>query len=410
MLAYGPFVGELTALVRASAEEPGRIDVGPMLDGRAAADLRRLVSLADRRSIGAFFTPEPLAERLAEPFEDEVGACVVVDPACGAGDLLLASARRLLRRAPVAVQTFVGVDVVPEFVAASELRLNLLVQSLSRAGHPVPARKQLICMDGRASPALGEATHIVLNPPFTMVHAPSGCEWSSGVVNAAAPFLLDCIDGAQPGTRVRAILPDVLRSGTRYRRWRARVGAVAEVVAVEAVGRFDRWTDVDVFLLDVVVGSATPGSADWAEAASGQTVADHFSVSVGPVVHNRDPLRGAWRPYLTSKRFPSWSTIDRVAANRRFLGRLVEGPFVVIPRTSRPSEPHRARGAVVSDPRPVAVDNHLIIVRPLDGGRATCDALLPVLRHPATSEWLNDRIRCRHLTTGSVGGIPWSQL
>jgi len=62
---------------------------------------------------------------------------------------------------------------------------------------------------------------------------------------------------------------------------------------------------------------------------------------------------------------------------------------------------------VVCDIRPVAVDNHLIVVSPHDGSRATCDSLLPVLRHPDTSEWLNDRIRCRHLTTGSVGGIPW---
>lgn len=412
MLEYAPFVRELSCLLQAPSSGDVISGIDAVLDGRAAADLRRLVPVASRRSVGAFFTPEHLARRLAEPLEDARGRCVVVDPACGAGDLLLAAARRLYDSTPTSLR-LVGVDIVPEFVAASELRVDLLLRSTRDSGRALHAERQFICADGRTSSALATATHIVVNPPFIMAAAPEGCQWSSGRVNAAAPFLLDCIAGAAPATRLRAILPEVLRSGSRYRSWRERVSAVADVRSIESVGQFDKWTDVDVFLLDAVVGPDNDRSVGWTGAvgrtSTSRSVADHFTVGVGSVVHYRDPLRGPWRPYLTSKSFPAWTTIRRVVPNRRFQGRVVDGPFVVVPRTSRPSEAHRARGALVLDHRPVAIDNHLLVLTPRDGKRSTCEKLLVVLRSATTSTFLNDRIRCRHLTVDAVEAIPWSQ-
>lgn len=52
-----------------------------------------------------------------------------------------------------------------------------------------------------------------------------------------------CLDG----TKVCALLPDVLRSGTRYQKWREWVIKNSFIEKVEIVGRFDKYADVDVF-------------------------------------------------------------------------------------------------------------------------------------------------------------------
>lgn len=55
----------------------------------------------------------------------------------------------------------------------------------------------------------------------------------------------------------------------------------------------------------------------------------------------------------------------------------------------------------------VAVENHLVVLRPLDGSQAACEQLLGVLDSEATSQWLDRRIRCRHLTVGALQTVPW---
>ena len=37
------------------------------------------------------------------------------------------------------------------------------------------------------------------------------------------------------------------------------------------------------------------------------------------------------------------------------------------------------------------------------------ELVLEVLKRDATSKWMNERIRCRHLTVGSVGDLPWPE-
>src|SRR5436190_23643439 len=59
------------------------------LNGEASAVVRRVVSLAMRRSLGAFFTSSSLARSLVAPHSDAIrNGARVLDPACGAGDLL----------------------------------------------------------------------------------------------------------------------------------------------------------------------------------------------------------------------------------------------------------------------------------------------------------------------------------
>lgn len=378
-----------------------------LLDGQAGAELRRLVPLGDRRRMGAFFTPHDMADRLAEPLRGARGEVVVADTSCGAGDLLLAAVRALaapIRREDVTAR-LVGVDIVPQFAQVAEWRVELLCRTTG-----IEPRVRIRCGDGTHAAETAQASHLLLNPPFTPVESSPDCEWAGGSVNGAADFLARSVVRLQEGSLVSAVLPDVLRSGTRYRQWRSFIGRYLDIGDLATIGRFDRWADVDVFMLSGVRRPCPDAAApeSWLTQTAEQEVGDHFRVSVGPVVNFRAPHRGAWHPYLTAKGFPTWGTVTTIGNERRFTGRLHRSPFVVIPRTSRPEEPARARGAIVTVDRPVAVDNHLLVLSPRSGGLDECRRLLGVLRAERSNTWLNQAIRCRHLTVGAVASLPWA--
>lgn len=54
------------------------------------------------------------------------------------------------------------------------------------------------------------------------------------------------------------------------------------------------------------------------------------------------------------------------------------------------------------------VENHLIIIQPIDGQLQTCRKLLKKLKSNSVQEWINQRIRCRHLTVPAIRDIPVS--
>jgi hypothetical protein len=82
-------------------------------------------------------------------------------------------------------------------------------------------------------------------------------------------------------------------------------------------------------------------------------------------------------------------------------------PFVAIRRTSRPGDRHRAIGTLITALQPVAVENHLIALRPKDGTVKACRELLYSLKDDRTTHWLDERIRCRHLTVAALNELPW---
>ena len=389
------------------------IDMGPgsalsdVLNGQAGTEIRRLVPLHHQRRLGAFFTSHELADELADPLRSARGRVTVADPCCGAGDLLLAATRALQGpvRHGVASASFVGIDLVHQFAQVARMRLALLVRTL---GLDVSAH--FTAGDGMVAPNIGDATHVLLNPPFTAVPSHERCEWAQGNVNGAAHFLARVVVRFGPGTEVSAILPDVLRSGTRYRKWREFMAEHLDFDTPEPKGRFDKWTDIDVLVLRGRTRRTRQRvrQSPWVPRATGPTVGGRFDVSVGPLVDYRSPLEGPLVPYLVAKDFPTWGEIARVERTRRFSGRLHTGPLVVIPRTSRPGDPHRARAAVVTDPRGIAVENHLLVARPRRGGLAECERLLRRLQSQEVNDWLDRAIRCRHLTVGAMASIPWA--
>ena len=154
-----------------------------------------------------------------------------------------------------------GRDIDPAFVRLTKARLVLL--AVARGAAVIgPARAPILAEvlpgiqvgDGldllRRNPP---AAHIVMNPPFTYRVAPPATTWASGRTSHAAIFLAAAVEGALPGTRLTAILPDVIRTGSRYERLRSHVESLLHVSSIEPYGRFDRWTDIDVFVLSGVV-------------------------------------------------------------------------------------------------------------------------------------------------------------
>lgn len=395
------------------------------LDGGPSRELRAAVQRADLREQGAFFTSPELGRRAAlafgPPTADE---SVYFDPACGTGDLLLAAAGRL-PRAPTVAETLAlwggrlaGCDLSPVFVRAASARLALLAMrrcgareriAPEAAGGLLPAvtvGDALRCPERYAT-----ADRIMMNPPFRAIRAPNGCVWSAGRINSAALFTETAILNSRDGTRITAILPDVLRSGSRYRRWRCMIGGNAVVDEITAYGAFDRHADVDVFLLRLTVakGKEVPTAEEWAgiDRACSDTVAGHFTVRVGAVVPHRHGETGPEYPYLHARSLPPWQTVTKITKTRRFAGTVFAPPFVAVRRTSGPRDRHRAVATIVLGRRAVAVENHVIVCLPDDGTIERCRALLARLRSGNTDGWLNRRIRCRHLTTSAVAEIPW---
>lgn len=414
-----------TNLLKATNLAPYSERIAAALDGGTSEALRRIVPILERRNRGAYFTSSRLAKQGGDffdrPFPDDA---VFLDIACGAGDLLIAIAHLLpvdkdLGRTLIDWgRRLAGFDVEPEFIRATKARLVLtaIARGAKIGDTAIPAGDELFPLihegDGLTKVnAIKQATHIFINPPFLRVIAPNNCRWATSKVSAAAIFIDACVSNATPGTQIVAILPDVLRSGTNYRRWREHIALKATVDKAILVGKFDDWTDVDVFILRLSVVSEhipVPEQEWWGNIPThASTLGNLFDVQVGRVVPHRDPEVGALYPYIYPRILTPWQVVRSFTHRRRFSGPTFRPPFVAVRRTSRPGHEFRAVGTVVSGREDIAVENHLLVLTPRDGMVRTCRQLLDVLRHPQTNIWLNERICCRHLTVQSVRDIPW---
>ena len=61
---------------------------------------------------------------------------------------------------------------------------------------------------------------------------------------------------------------------------------------------------------------------------------------------------------------------------------------------------------IINTHQPSYVDNHLIILKPKSGLLRDCKTALQILKDQRTDDWLNESIRCRHLTVKIVKQIP----
>lgn len=394
------------------------------LNGGPAVELEKTDSRDDRRSAGAFFTPSIEASRLIARFPPSNRTFAYIDPSCGAGDLLLAAAHTLPIRHTLEAtlqlwsKLLAGFDLDARFVSATKARLILLARS--RLDHawdtPLSTHSELfphiVVADGLHDelPPIAHSIRMLMNPPFTRMAAPDDCSWSSGHVSAAAVFIDHWTQILPKGSQIVAILPDALRSGSRYERWRHVIEAQTKLLSLESRMRFSPSIDIDVFSLAVTVVSSDRETSYpwWPHPTGSTTVRDLFDVRVGTVVPHRHDMTGPLRRYATTQSLPIGREVATISSVRRFAGTVFEGPFLTVRRTSRPGG-RRCAVTLVSTTDPIAVENHLVVLLPKDRTVATCRTTMKRITQDTTDRWLDSRIRCRHLTVSAVESIPLDQ-
>ena len=403
--------------------------VSTCMNGGPDAELRRVADIETRRASGAFFTGRSLARKLVSSLNyGSSDHPMYFDPSCGSGSLLLEVARNLPVKKTVTATVHAwgsclsGCDKEMEFVLLAKARLlTLAVERVSPKSYALNASLEhmfplLIHQDALSSVAsYSGAECLLMNPPFCSIEAPEWADWTSGKVNAAAVHLAHAVSAAAAGTRIAAILPDVLRCGTRYARWRALIEEQCSCGVADVHGIFDTRADVDVFILRACKGSSAAGKKgrqfDWGMSEQpGTTLEAIASVHVGPVVPHRHKKAGPRLAYIHARGLPWWRYRKSIAETRRFSGTTFSSPFVVVKRTSRPGDRKRAVACIITASGEVAVENHLLILKPKDGSLETCRQMLARLRDDRTDSWLNQHIRCRHLTVSAMLQLPWWEM
>lgn len=384
--------------------------------------LRECLSIEEMRDAGSFFTGQELATAVVEKFQTPITFdSVVLDPTCGAGNLLIETSRQLGMEASLTLtlekwgKVLWGFDLHESFIVATKLRIVLEAIrrgasqdcSLDKALEFLPniRVKDAMLVDENH---VETVTHTIMNPPFISWKSPQDNYWKLGKVNAAGIIFDHYLRLLREGSEINAILPEVLRSGSRYEGFRNFVSSKMSA-SCNIWGRFNAKTDVDVFVLCGIVQQNESSILWHAKVENYIQLSDLYDVRVGPLVAYRDPEEGELYPYIHPRNAPRWQTLKNIDEVRRFDGAVIESPFIVVKRTSSPSDRYRASATIIGGKQSVAVENHMIVIKPKSCTLQDCKKLLKILKSQQTNDFLNERIRLRHLTVGVVKDIPISQ-
>lgn len=397
-----------------------------VLNGEANTALKLLVTAKSRKTAGLFFTSTALAKILAKQISPLIKKGIgIIDPACGAGNLLL-SCIQYLPHGNTFDETIKlwshlikGYDLFPEFIHTASLRLAIAAASYDTK-NPINIKKiqskklfkSLKIGDGLENKHFPVNSCLLVNPPFGHMIAPKNCSWGNGRIQTAGWFLDQLLQKATHGQHIIAILPDVLNSGTRYQKWREHICTMTSNISIKHAGRFDKDTDVDVFIFYCIVNKKGNYTVSWPDhvpklGKNTKTLSDDYEIHVGTIVPHRDTNTGINYPYIHAKSATSWQTIDHLNETRYSENKAFNTPFVVVHRTSSPSDKCRCVASIVSVTGKVAVENHLLVLLPKDGSLNSCKKLLSSLRNPNTTKWVNKRIKCRHLTVSALRELPY---
>lgn len=423
---YSIFVEQLIRLGASESWTKKNKDQVRHLIGNGSIDaLDELLSQDHRSENGIFFTnlevkKKFLTKELREKFRRGVS---IFDPSCGAGDLLLMAAAHLpissnlSRTISEWAPLIGGCDINPAFVHAARIRLVLL--AIYRHGFPKVSKDQIsdladqftgiVCLDYLKASIGGDYDVLLANPPF--VHAFVHENWAKGRTQLAAVFMMRVVERAKLGQQIVAVLPDVLRSGSRYVSWREIITKYGSALKAEVYGCFSEKIDVDVFFLRITRGEQSKNKADWSlpRPTRHGVLADICRVKVGPVVPHRHPDAGMKYLYATADNCKISGEYALVTQTRGFDGTKFDAPFVLLRRTSSPSDTKRIVAHIVRNGKNIAIENHLLVLSPKDLSLASCRKLLAHLRSDKVHDWLNHAIRCRHLTTRIIKQIPISE-
>ena len=384
-------------------------------------NIRAILSAEYLKTLGAFFTEQSLAAEAMKQFQSAITAeSIVLDPNCGIGSLLIECSRQLgvCKKLSDTLKQWNhvlrGVDIQADFVEITKLRIILeaLCRGVKKDCSIEEAISYLNNIELRDALTLSKedvrnVTHLFMNPPFIAVQAPKRDYWGNGKTNSAAVFFDYYLRLLPKNSNVVAILPDVLRSGSRFTYFRRFVSDSMHG-KFQIWGRFSSSADVDVFILSGIKTDNNP-SIEWdknSQFSGVATLASEYNVRIGPLVAYRDKQQGQIYPYFHPKNCKTWEVITAVSEMRAFDGKVIQPPCILIKRTSSPSDKFRAAAALIDLPQSIAVENHLIVVTPKDGTLKSCKKLLRVLAKQKINDFLNERIRTRHLTVEVVKSIP----
>jgi len=427
---YSKYVSELISYYSNLSQKfkitnKDKYKVNSLLDGEASEALRNLVPSSVRKKHGLFFTPLKISRLIAHSISEENESNIrIYDPCMGSGDLLLSCAKRIIKKGysfdsnlEIIINKIRGIDLYEPFVDFAKLRFILLAAKLSEDYKSLEDYKKLIkkLKNFKTGNSLtiplkfSKNDFIIVNPPYFQTNSSGNYSWTKGKTQFAAIYIDELIKRAERGTQLIAILPDVLRSGTNYEKWRSHILRNCDLLKVKILGRFDEFTDVDVFLLHLEKNkNLKKNLVNFKRPKDIKTpkLDDLFDVKVGTVVPFRNKDSHKKQSFLTCKEANWWSETVKFSKTR-FDGNLFLPPFVAVRRTSSPSEKHRAYATFVKGNKKIAVENHLIIITPKDGNADLCAKLLVKLKDKKTNKWLNEMIRCRHLTLEAIKSIPW---
>lgn len=388
------------------------------------AQARKYLEDAFLKETGAFFTSESTSHDIADRIEPYVTRkSIIMDPACGAGDLLLACARRL----PVGTSLsatlkiwgnkIAGFDTNESFIRAAKARLVILARELTEDESPLNNTLEslfpMLKVENGLTVNISTFKNliIIMNPPFNKMISLPSFRWAEGSITSASAFLYKYINECQDGTHFIAILPEVLRSGTNYSKWRKFITDNTNELKKKLLGRFSSCANVDVFILE---GEVRQNSGEvnfmwWDKSLHTEDlkIGDLFYVNVGSVVPHRDEEVGSIRPYIYTRTVKPWETLYTPDTFRKYKGRLFMPPFVVLRRTSAPKDTPRCVASIVRYTEEVAVENHFIVLTPKNKYSDLCDKVVSILKSSRTTAWINNRIKCRHLTVSSISELPW---
>jgi hypothetical protein len=423
ILAAIPFMNQLlnhNHILRKSLDELDMESADELVDlDTIDYVLRRCLTIEEMRDAGSFFTGQQLATEVVSNFQTQINFdSVVLDPTCGAGNLLIECSRfldieeTLLFTIEMWGKVLCGYDIHESFVEAAKLRI--VIEALRRgAKQDCSIDEALDCLYNirtkdvlQITPEeLAGVTHVVANPPFTAWESPKINYWKIGKVNSAGVVIDHLLRTLPPQCEVHAILPDVLRSGSRYAGFRSFVSSKMNGYC-NIWGRFSTKADVDVFLLKGLLVENDDDVIWFEDNEVSIKLGEEFDVCIGPLVAYRDPEEGPEYSYIHPRNAPVWETLRLIPEKRKFSGKVINGPFVVVKRTSSPTDRFRASATIIMVKEPIAVENHMIVIKPKDNTLRSCQRLMRILKSEATNDFLNQRIRLRHLTVGVIKDIP----
>ncbi|BFQ92338.1 N-6 DNA methylase [Gallibacterium anatis] len=411
------YIRQLKKAINAHIESNIRIKESDVLDSSNA--IASYLPAEMRKEIGAFFTESRLSRKAIQCFQQAITAkSIVFDPNCGVGNLLLESSNQLgvynhlSDTLKVWGEVLRGFDVQAEFIELTKLRL--IMAALVRGVKADCSLEQAMCyfkyiiqQDSLAVSAsiLKSVTHLFMNPPFIAIDSPKCDYWGKGKTNSAAVFFDYYLRNVPDKCNIVAILPDVLRSGSRFKHFRDFVSENLQGKC-DIEGRFSDTADVDVFILSGQKCKDGQGIIWSPQYINSHNLGEDYDVCIGPLVAYRDKREGNIYPYFHPKNCKNWEIVTAVSETREFNGKVIQPPCVLIKRTSSPSDKYRAAATLINLKQPIAVENHLIIVTPKDKSLKKCKRLLKMLERPEINQFLNEQIRLRHLTVGVIKSIP----